>query len=56
MPPGSAFLVIFWMWACMWIVGLSFSISALRQSRTAIRREQARVYLIASLAPATARP
>ena len=47
MPPGTAFLVIIWMWAIMWIVGLSFSISALRHSRTAIRREQARAYLIA---------
>ncbi len=45
--PGSAFMVILWMWAIMWIVGLSFSISALRQSRTEIRREQARAYLIA---------
>ena len=47
MPPGTGFLVIFWMWAAMWIVGLSFSISALRHARTAIRREQARAYLIA---------
>jgi hypothetical protein len=47
MSPGSAFIPIFWMWALMWIVGLSFSISALRQARTALRREQARAYLIA---------
>jgi Ca2+/H+ antiporter len=38
---------IIWMWAFMWIVGLSFSISALRQARTELRREQARAYLIA---------
>jgi hypothetical protein len=47
MAPGSAFIPIFWMWALMWIVGLSFSISALRQARTQLRREQARAYLIA---------
>lgn len=47
MPPGTAFMPILWLWAFMWIVGLSFSISALRQARTAIRREQARAYLIA---------
>ena len=47
MPPGSAFVPIFWMWSAMWVVGLSFSISALRQSRTDLRREQARAYLIA---------
>lgn len=47
MPPGSAFVPIFWMWSVMWLVGLSFSISALRQARTPLRREQARAYLIA---------
>ena len=47
MAPGSAFIPIFWLWAVMWIVGLSFSISALRHARTPIRREQARAYLIA---------
>jgi hypothetical protein len=47
MPPGTAFMPILWMWAIMWIVGLSFSVSALRQARTEIRREQARAYLIA---------
>ncbi|MGQ0814235.1 MAG: hypothetical protein ACT4O1_07185 [Gemmatimonadota bacterium] len=47
MPPGSAFVPIFWMWSFMWLVGLSFSISALRHARTPLRREQARAYLIA---------
>jgi hypothetical protein len=45
--PGSGFLQIFWAWAAMWIVGLVFSISALRNARTEIGREQARAYLIA---------
>jgi len=47
MPPGTAFMPILWMWAIMWIVGLSFSISAVRQARTEIRRQQAKAYLIA---------
>ena len=47
MTPGTAFVPIFWMWGLMWLVGLSFSISALRSARTAIRREQARAFLIA---------
>lgn len=46
-PPGNAFMPIFWLWALMWLVGLSFSISALRSARTPLRREQARAYLIA---------
>jgi hypothetical protein len=45
--PGSAFIPILWMWALMWIVGLAFSISALRHARTEIRRAQARAYLVA---------
>lgn len=47
MAPGTAFVPIFWMWGLMWLVGLSFSISALRQAQTALRREQARAFLIA---------
>lgn len=47
MTPGTLFLPIFWLWALMWIVGLTFSISALRQARTPILREQARAYLVA---------
>lgn len=44
---GSAFLAMFWLWSLMWLVGLTFSISALRQARTPIQREQARAYLLA---------
>lgn len=47
MAPGTAFVPIFWMWGLMWLVGLSFSISALRHAKTALRREQARAFLIA---------
>lgn len=47
LAPGTAFVPIFWMWGLMWLVGLSFSISALRSARTALRREQARAFLIA---------
>lgn len=45
--PGTAQIPIFWMWGVMWLVGLSFSISALRHARTALRREQARAFLVA---------
>lgn len=45
--PGSGFLRMFWMWALMWLVGLSFSISALRNAKSEIRRKQARAFLIA---------
>ncbi len=47
MAPGTAFVPIFWMWALMWLVGLSFSISALRSAHTELRREQGRAFLIA---------
>jgi hypothetical protein len=47
MSPGTAFIPILWVWATMWIAGLSFSISALRNSRTEIGRRQARMYLFA---------
>lgn len=47
MAPGTAFVPIFWMWGIMWLVGLIFSISALRNAQTDIRKEQARAYLLA---------
>ncbi|MEX0893635.1 MAG: hypothetical protein WEB88_15830, partial [Gemmatimonadota bacterium] len=45
--PGTGFVPMFWMWGLMWLVGLSLSISALRQARTILRRRQARAFLIA---------
>lgn len=47
LSPGTAFIPILWVWATMWIAGLSFSISALKNSRTDIGRRQARMYLLA---------
>ncbi len=47
LTPGTHFIAILWMWATMWIAGLSFSISALRHARTEIVRQQARMFLVA---------
>jgi hypothetical protein len=47
LTPGTYFIPILWIWATMWIAGLVFSISALRQARTEIGRRQARMYLLA---------
>ncbi len=45
--PGTMFLPMMQAWGVMWLVGLSFSISALRNARTGTSRQQARAYLIA---------
>lgn len=47
LSPGTFFIPILWIWATMWIAGLTFSLSALRNARTEIGRRQARMYLIA---------
>ncbi len=44
---GTMFLPMMQAWGVMWLVGLSFSISALRHAKTATSRQQARAYLIA---------
>lgn len=47
MTAGTAFIPVLWLWVAMWIVGLAFSVSAVRHARSDIHRDQARAYLAA---------
>ncbi|HVM44878.1 MAG TPA: hypothetical protein VM582_02990, partial [Candidatus Thermoplasmatota archaeon] len=45
--PGPGFFTIMQMWAVMWLIGLSFSLSAIRHAATPLARRQAKAYLVA---------
>lgn len=45
--PGPGFFFIMKMWAIMWLIGLAFSLSAVRHAPSDIARRQAKAYLLA---------